>query len=70
LCFVSVFVFASEIDDLGSRRCDTVQALAQLQHPVASSEALDVRYQGMHHALYRRIHMAIEFASSLPLFLS
>jgi hypothetical protein len=36
---------------------------------VASSEALDVRYQVMmHHALYRRIRMAIEIAGDLPLF--
>jgi hypothetical protein len=36
---------------------------------VASSEALDVRYQAMCHALYRRIRMAIEIDSNLPLFL-
>jgi hypothetical protein len=35
---------------------------------VASSEALDVRYQAMHHASYRHIHMAIKIASDLPLF--
>jgi hypothetical protein len=35
---------------------------------VASSEALDVRYQVMHHALYRRICMAIKIASNLPAF--
>jgi hypothetical protein len=35
---------------------------------VASSEALDVRYWAMHHALYRRIRMAIKTASNLPLF--
>jgi hypothetical protein len=35
---------------------------------VASSEALNVCYQVMHHALYRRIHMAIKIASDLPLF--
>jgi hypothetical protein len=35
---------------------------------VASSEALDVRYRAMHHASYRRICMAIEIASNLPLF--
>jgi hypothetical protein len=29
LCFVSVFVFASEIDDLSGRWGNTVQALAQ-----------------------------------------
>jgi hypothetical protein len=35
---------------------------------VASTEALDVRYWAMHHALYRRICMAIVIASNLPLF--
>jgi hypothetical protein len=35
---------------------------------VSSSEALDVRYWVMYHALYRRIHMAIEIASKLPAF--
>jgi hypothetical protein len=35
---------------------------------VASSEALDVRYWAMRHALYRRIRMAIKIASKLPLF--
>jgi hypothetical protein len=35
---------------------------------VASSEALDVRYQAMRHALYRCIRMAIKIASNLPLF--
>jgi hypothetical protein len=35
---------------------------------VASSEALDVRYRAMHHALYHRIRMAIEITSNLPLF--
>jgi hypothetical protein len=35
---------------------------------VAFTEALDVRYWVMHHALYRRIRMAIVIASNLPLF--
>jgi hypothetical protein len=35
---------------------------------VASSEALDVRYWAMCHALYRRIHMAIKITSDSPLF--
>jgi hypothetical protein len=35
---------------------------------VASSEALDVRYQAMHHASYRRIRVAIKIASNLSLF--
>ena len=44
------------------------QALAQWRHPVASSEALDVLYQGMHPALYRCIAMAIEIAVSATIF--
>jgi hypothetical protein len=35
---------------------------------VASSEALDVRYREMCHALYHRIRMAIKITSDLPLF--
>jgi hypothetical protein len=35
---------------------------------VASSEALDVKYWGMHTALYHRISMAIKIASNLPAF--
>jgi hypothetical protein len=35
---------------------------------VASSEALDVGYRAMRHALYRRIRMAIKIASNLSLF--
>jgi hypothetical protein len=61
-------VFASKIDDLGGHRGNTAWALAQQRHPVASSEALDVRYQAMLHALYRCICMAIKIASNLPLF--
>jgi hypothetical protein len=61
-------VFASEIDDLGSCWGNTVQALAQWWHPVASSEALDVCYWAIDHASYRRIHMAIKTGSNLPLF--
>jgi hypothetical protein len=35
---------------------------------VASSEALDVCYRAMCHALYRCIRLAIKNASDLPLF--
>jgi hypothetical protein len=66
LCFVNVFVFASKINDLGGRQGDTARALARYHHPLASSEALYVRYWAMHHALYRRIRMAIKIASNLP----
>jgi len=52
----------------GGRLGNTVQALDQRQHPVASSETLDVLHQPMWPALYRRIRMAIEIASDLPAF--
>jgi hypothetical protein len=45
-----------------------VQALARWWYPVAYSEALDVRYWEMCHALYRRIRMAIKIASDSLLF--
>jgi len=35
---------------------------------MAPSEALDVLYQAMRPASYRRIHMAIEIASDSPAF--
>jgi hypothetical protein len=70
LCFVSVLCRFNEFVDHGDRRGDTAQALAQWQHPVASSEALDVLYQAMRPALYRCIAMAIKIASDLPSFLS
>jgi hypothetical protein len=61
-------VFAAKINDLGSRRGNAVQALAQWRHPVASSKAWDVLHRAMHPALYRRIRMAIKIASNLPAF--
>ncbi len=46
-----------------------MRALIQWQHPVASSEALNVLYRAMRSASYRRIAiMAIEIASDLPEF--
>jgi hypothetical protein len=55
--------------DHGSRCwCNTAQALAQWQHPVAPSEALDVLYWAMRPVLYRRVRMAIEIASNLLAF--
>jgi len=44
------------------------QALDQLWHPVASSEALDVLHWAMHPTLYRSIRMAIKIPSDLPEF--
>jgi hypothetical protein len=46
-----------------------MRALIQWQHPVASSEALNVLYRAMRSASYRRIAiMAIEIASDSPEF--
>jgi hypothetical protein len=42
--------------------------LAQWQHPVASSEALDLLHWAMHAVTYRRIAMAIKTASFLGVF--
>jgi hypothetical protein len=42
--------------------------LAQWQHPVASSEALDLLHQAMHAVRYRRIAMVIETASKVGVF--
>jgi hypothetical protein len=47
---------------------NTLLALTQWQHAVASSKALDVLYWEMRPALHRRIRMVIEVASSLPSF--
>ncbi len=44
------------------------QTLAQLQHPVASSEALDLLYWAMHVVMYRCIAMAIKTASKVSVF--
>jgi hypothetical protein len=41
---------------------------AQWQHPIASSEALDVLYWVMHPALHRRSPMVIKTASYFPAF--
>jgi hypothetical protein len=60
----------NEFIDHGGRWGNTVQALAQWQHPVASSEALDVLYREVRPASYCCIAMAIEIASDLPTFLS
>jgi hypothetical protein len=54
--------------DHDSRWGNMAQALAQWQHRVASSEALDVLHWAMHPALHHRICMVIEVASNLPAF--
>jgi hypothetical protein len=61
-------VFAANIDDLGGRQGNAVQALAQWRHPVASSKARDVLHWAMRPASYRRIRMVIEIASNFPAF--
>ena len=68
MCFVSVWCVFNKFIDHGGCRGDTVQALAQWQHPVAPSEALEVLYQAMRPVLYYRIRMAIEIASNMPAF--
>jgi hypothetical protein len=42
--------------------------LAQWQHPVASSEALDLLHRAMHAVTYRRIAIAIKTATFLGVF--
>ncbi len=42
--------------------------LAQWQHPVASSEALDLLHWAMHAVTYRRTAMAIKMATFLGVF--
>jgi hypothetical protein len=68
LCFVSVLCVLFKIVDHGGRRGDTAQALARWQHPVASSEALDVLHRAMRLASYRCIAMAIEITRDLSAF--
>jgi hypothetical protein len=51
-----------EFFDHGGRWGNTAQALARWRHPVASSESLDVLYQAMCPASYRRVCMAIKIA--------
>jgi hypothetical protein len=62
LCVFNVFV------NHGGRWGNTVQALAQWRHPVASSEARDVLHWAMGPALYRRIRMVINITSTFPAF--
>ncbi len=61
-------MFSAKFIDHGSRRSDGMRALTRWRHPVASSEAKDVIHWVMCPASHRRIHMAIEIASDLPVF--
>jgi hypothetical protein len=45
-----------------------MQTLARWQHPVGSSEALDVLHWAMHPASHQRIPIVIKIASNLPAF--
>jgi hypothetical protein len=60
-CVLLVFFF--EIVNHGGRQGNTVQALAQWRHLVASHEATDVLHWAMCPASHRRIRMAIKIAS-------
>jgi hypothetical protein len=62
LCVFNVFI------NHGSLWGNTAQALAQWQHPVASSEARDVLHWAMRPASYRRIRMLIKITSTFPAF--
>jgi hypothetical protein len=53
-----------DFNDHGGCQGNLVQALAQWQHPVASSKVLDLPYQVMQSALHPHIHMTIEMASN------
>jgi hypothetical protein len=59
-------LFAAKIINHGGRQGNTVQALAQWRHPVASRKALDVLHWAMCLASYHHIRMAIEITSNLP----
>jgi hypothetical protein len=60
--------FSTEIVDHGGRRGNAMQALAQWQRPLASSEALVVLHWAMRPALHRRIRMVVEIVVNLPAF--
>jgi hypothetical protein len=68
MCFVSVLCVSYKFVDHGGHWGNMAHALDQWQHPVASSEALDVLHQVMCPTLYCCIAMAIEIASDLPVF--
>ncbi len=61
-------MFATKIDDLGSRWDNTAQTLAQWRHLVALHEATDVLHQAMCIEPYHPGRMAIEIVVDLPAF--
>jgi hypothetical protein len=70
MCFVSIFVFAVKVINQGCYQGNMAQALAQWQHPVASSEALDELHWAMCPTSYPHICMEIKIASILLAFFS
>jgi hypothetical protein len=62
LCVFNVFV------NHGGHWGNTAQALAQWQHPVASSEAWDVLHWAMRLASYRHIRLVIKITRTFPAF--
>jgi hypothetical protein len=64
-----VFCVFKEFIDHGGSQGNAAQALAQWQHPVASSEAWDVCHWAMRPASDCRIRMAIKIVSDSPAFL-
>jgi len=61
-------VFCNKFVNHGGQWGDAAQALTQLQHPVASSEARDVLHQEMRPALHCRIRMGIKTAGDLHVY--
>ena len=59
-------MFSTKIIDHGGRRGNAMGELTQWRHPVASSDALDVLHQAMHHAWNCRIRVVIEIVVNLP----
>jgi hypothetical protein len=64
-CVLLVFFFLFKIVNHGSRRGNTVQALARWRHLMVLHEATDALHRAMRPALHRCICMVIEIASIL-----
>ena len=62
--------FASNFNDHGGRRGDTVRIIARWRRSVAPHEALVVLYQAMRSESQRRIRMVIEIAGETSVFFS
>jgi hypothetical protein len=61
-------VFSTKIVDHGGRRGNEMRALAQWQHPLASSEALVVLHREMRPTSHRRICMVVKIIVDLAAF--